>query len=114
MTVRILLGMIGAEWQRLLTEAVQADRELEIVGVAENAMDILLQAEGHRVDVVVLAQLPGGEEPGICSHLLLEFPNVPVLLLPCEPRRGALCRMVLRKESWQEASQEILLAALKA
>jgi hypothetical protein len=114
MKVRILLGMIAPEWQRLLMDVVESDSELTIVGDAHSAMDILLQAEDQKADVVVLAQLPEGGEPGICSHLMLEFPNVVVLLLPCEPSYGVLWRMVLHKESWQEVSQETLRTALKA
>jgi hypothetical protein len=114
MPVRILLGMMSLEWRRLLAEVVQADSDLRIVGTAESAMDILLLAEDQKVDVVVLTQLPGGVEPGICSHLMLEYPNVAVLLLPSEPSYGVLWRMVLRKESWHEVSREILRSALKA
>jgi hypothetical protein len=114
MTVKILLGTIDAEWKRLLTDLVESDSDLKIVGTAENAMDILLQADTQEADVVVLAQLPGGGEPGVCSHLMLEYPNLAILLLPCEPSYGVLWRLVLRRESWHEVSQENLRAALKA
>jgi DNA-binding NarL/FixJ family response regulator len=114
MTVRILLGKIGAEWQRTLLDLTQADNELEIVGMVASAMDLLLQVEELKADVVVLSQIPGGEEPGICSHITLEYPDVTVLLLPGNPRRDALWRMVLRKDGWRDASQEILRTALKS
>ncbi len=113
MTVRILLGTIGAEWRRTLLELAQADSGLEIVGSAEEGIDLLLRAEQLKADVVVLAQLPGGGEPGICSHLMLEYPNVAVLLLPGNPEGEVLWRMVLRKESWKHPSKEALRAALK-
>jgi hypothetical protein len=114
MTVRILLGKIGAEWQRTLLDLAQADSELEIVGMVASAMDLLLQVEELKADVVVLSQVASGEEPGICSHLMLEYPDVAVLLLPSNPRRDALWRMVLRKETWKDASKEILRTALKS
>jgi DNA-binding NarL/FixJ family response regulator len=114
MTVRILLGTIGAEWQRTLLDLAQSDGDLEIVGMAASAMDLLLQVEELKADVVVLSQVSGGEEPGICSHLMLEYPDVAVLLLPGTPRRNAVWRMVLRKESWKDASKEILRTALKS
>src|SRR5262249_29709069 len=88
--------------------------DLQIVGTAEDAMDVLLQAEQLKVNVVVLAQLPDGQEPGVCSHLMLEFPNVAVLLLPAAPVGDILWRMVLHKESWRGISKEGLPAALKA
>lgn len=114
MTVRILLGTIGAEWQRTLLDLAKSDGDLEIVGMAASAMDLLLQVEELNADVVVLSQIGGGEEPGICSHLMLEYPDVAVLLLPSTPRRNAVWQMVLRKESWKEASKEILRTALKS
>lgn len=113
MTTRILLGAIGEGWKRTLLELVQADSDLEIVGTVEDAIDLLLQAEQLKADVVVLAQLPGGGEPGICSHLMLEYPNVAVLLLPDNAEGEVLWRMVLRKESWKDVSKEVLHAALK-
>jgi hypothetical protein len=114
MTVRILLGTIGAEWQRTLLDLAAADSDLEIIGMTASAMDLLLQVEERQADVVVLSQVMGGEEPGICSHLMLEYPDVVVLLLPGHPRRSALWQMVLRKESWRDASKEILRTALKS
>jgi hypothetical protein len=114
MTVRILLGTIGAEWQRTLLDLAEADSDLEIIGTTASAMDLLLQVEERQADVVVLSQVAGKEEPGICSHLMLEYPDVVVLLLPGNPRRSALWQMVLREESWRDASKEILRTALKS
>src|SRR5262245_37680570 len=106
MTVKILLGQIDAEWKRILLELARQDSDLEIVGTAEHAMDVLLLVADLKADVVVLAQLPGGGEPGVCSHLMLECPNVSVLLLPASGGYGILRRMVLHKESWSEISKE--------
>jgi DNA-binding NarL/FixJ family response regulator len=114
MPLKILLGMIGEEWKCTLLDLAQTHSDLKIVGVAKNAMDLLIQAEQLKADAIVLAQLPGGGEPGICSHLMLEYPNVAVLLVPDNPEGEVLWRMVLRKESWRSASKEILLAALKS
>jgi len=113
MAIRILLGEIGAEWKRILLELARQDTDLEIVGIAEDAMDLLLRVPELEVNVVVLAQLPGGGEPGVCSHLMLECPNIPILLLPMSCGCGVLRRMVLRKDGWSEISREGLLTALK-
>jgi hypothetical protein len=113
MAIRILLGEIGAEWKRILLELARQGSDMEIVGIAEDAVDLLLRVAELKVNVVVLAQLPGGGEPGVCSHLMLECPNVAILLLPMTYGCGVLWRMVLRKESWSEISGEGLLAALK-
>jgi DNA-binding NarL/FixJ family response regulator len=114
MPVRILLGKIGAEWRATLAELARPENDLEIVGRVEDAVEILLQTEELKPDVVVLVQPPGGGEPGICSHLMLEHPNLVVLLLPTSSGHQAMWRMVLRKESWNQASKGTIHAALKA
>src|SRR5262245_13831932 len=112
MAIRILLGEIGAEWKRILLELARQNSDLEIVGIAEDAVDLLLRVGELKGNGGVLAQPPGGGEPGVCSHLMLECPNVPIPLLPMSCGCGVLRRMVLRREGWSEISREGLLAAL--
>jgi DNA-binding NarL/FixJ family response regulator len=117
--MRILLGKIDAEWQTTLSELACPENNLEIVGRVEDALDILLQSEELKPDAVVIAQLPGGGEPGVCSHLVLEHPNVPVLLLPAPSEINltpppVMSRIVLRKENWNRISKGAILAALKS
>jgi DNA-binding NarL/FixJ family response regulator len=114
MPVRILLGKIGAEWRSTLADLARQESDLEIVGQGDDALDILLQTQELKPDVVVLAQASGGGEPGVCSHLMLEHPNVVVLLLPSSSGLHVMWRMVLLKERWSEASKETIHAALKA
>jgi hypothetical protein len=108
MPLRILLGKIGLEWMGVIAELVRLDQGLEIVGVLESPLDILLRTQELRPDVVVLSQLRGGGEPGICSHFLLEYPNVELLLLPMSPNENLVWRMVLCKQNCGEASARAL------
>jgi len=114
MPVKILLGKINAEWMAILADLVRSDTGLEIVGVLESPLDVLLRTKELGADVVVLSQLRDGGEPGICSHLLLEYPNVALLLLPASPGPNIVWRMVLRKQNLGDASPTTLHDALKA
>ena len=113
MPVRILLGKISAEWMAMVADLVGSDRGLEIVGVLESPLDILLRTKELSADVVVLSQLRGGGEPGICTHFLLEHPNVVLLLLPASPGERVVWRMVLEKSDCGKASRTTLHSALK-
>jgi hypothetical protein len=108
MPLRILLGKISADWMAVIAELARVDQDLEIVGVLESPLDILLRTQELHPDVVVLSQLRGGGEPGICSHFLLEYPNVELLLLPVSPDANIVWRMVLRKQNCGEASSGAL------
>jgi hypothetical protein len=114
MSLRILLGKISADWMAIIAELVRFDNSLEIVGVLESPLDVLLRTKELNADLVVLSQLRDGDEPGICSHFLLEYPNVELLLLPASPGESVLRRMVLRKQNCGEASGTALHNAFKA
>ena len=112
MSVKIFIGEIGPEWTIALNEVLRAGGEFEVVGEGSDAVDLLLRINEVHADVVVLRQPAGGREPGICSHLLLEYPNLAVVLLPDEKGCDILRRLMLREEGWGNASKESLRAAL--
>lgn len=110
---KILLGAISPEWNRLLSELADADDDMEIVGATEDRVDLLVEVEKLKADVVVLSQLHDGSEPGICSHLVLEHPNVRVLLLPHCRGQNPPFVVVLRKEWLKDGSTETLRQVLR-
>src|SRR6266403_6385960 len=110
--VKILLGDIGTAWGQAVRELVGENDQLQIVGQAQKPVDILLQAKTANADVVVLSQALHGGEPGICSHLLLEYPNLVVVLVPSESGPNLVCRIVLHREV-REASREALRIMLR-
>jgi len=111
--VKILLGAISPEWRRLFIDLADADDELEIVGATQDRVSLLVEVEKLKADVVVLSQLHDGSEPGICSHLVLEHPNVRVLLLPNWRGQNLPFLVVLRKEWLKDGSTEALRQVLR-
>lgn len=111
-SLRILLGEINSEWASLVKRLAAADQEIKIVGQVKAPLDLLLQAKMLNVDVVVISQLPDGEEPGICSHLVLEVPNVIIVLVPSSAAPAMLNRTVLYKDQLP-ASEQALYAAIR-
>jgi DNA-binding NarL/FixJ family response regulator len=101
----ILLGAVATAWRRAIQELAQENEQLQIVGEIQNPVDILLQVKQTNANVVILSQTPNGTEPGICSHLLLEYPNVALVLVPNEAGPDVLCRMILIRKV-REASKE--------
>jgi DNA-binding NarL/FixJ family response regulator len=110
--LRILLGEINSEWASLVKRLAAADQGIKIVGQVKHPLDLLLQAKTLNVDVVVISQLPDGGEPGICSHLVLEVPNVTIVLVPTSAAPAMLIRMVLYRDQLP-ASEKALYAAIR-
>ena len=55
--------------------------DMEIVGEADNTIDILLKVGTTHADVVAIDLPPTGEDPGLCSHLLSEYPQVKIIAI---------------------------------
>lgn len=108
---RILLGDIADEWKSLVEEIARDNADVSIVGRVNKPLDLLLFAKNEHVDVVLLSQEPDGSEPGVCSHFVLEFPNVVIVLIPVKGGTNVLCRIALSKEV-RTASREALTGML--
>lgn len=108
---RILLGDISNGWKSIVEEIARDNPEIIIVGRVTTPLDVLLFAKSENVDVVLLSQEPDGSEPGICSHFVLEFPNVVMLLVPAKGGTNVLWRLALSKEV-RPASKETLTRML--
>jgi hypothetical protein len=109
--LRVLLGEISSKWEQTIRRLATADPGLKIVGHVSDPLRLLLEAKTLGADVVVLSQLTDGSEPGICSHLLLELPNVIVVLVPTAAT-NVLIRMVLYRELLP-ASDTALYSAIR-
>ena len=103
--VKILLGKIADEWKSMAEEIARDEIDLSIVGEADKPIETLLKARDENVDIVVLSQEPDGSEPGLCSHFLLEYPNIVLVLVPVKGGPHVLCRTVTYREV-ETASKE--------
>ena len=55
------------------------DPDLEIVGEVIDPIDTLLEIESTQADVVAIDLPRSGKDPGLCSHILAEYPEVKVV-----------------------------------
>ena len=75
-------------------------------------MNTLIAAQKD-VDVVVMSAEELHPPPGICSHLLAEFPDVKILLLSPLRNKAVLYWMGLHQKDLQSVSSEAILAMLR-
>lgn len=102
---KILLGKIANEWKTIAEEIARDDVNLSIVGEADKPIDTFLKTRDEDVDIVVLSQEPDGSDPGLCSHFLLEYPNIVLVLVPVKDGPNVLCRTAMYREV-ETASKE--------
>jgi hypothetical protein len=74
----------------------------------------LLSAVGEMQAEVVVVTLPdSGEMPGICSHLLYEYPQLLILALSSTRSRAYVYRQVITVEQLSSTSDADILTAVR-
>ena len=86
--IRVLLATLPPLVSGLLTHLIQGQTDMEVVDAVSQPVQLLLAVKDTRAQVVIVP-LPGsGEIPGICSHLLAEFPDLLILALSITGEAG--------------------------
>lgn len=111
-SLRILIANVPTDLKEWLVQEVQDQEDIEIVGQTCGYMDILIAAQKD-VDVVVMSAEELQPPPGICSHLLSEFPDVKILLLSPSCDKAVLYWMGLHQKDLQGVSSEAILETLR-
>ena len=108
--------MLLAEMPRMMRDVfkqvVEDQSDMEVVGDLTDPVELLLAAGQRQADVVVLG-LNDADFPGICSHLLSEYPHLKLLGVTADGRRAFLYELRPQKVAIGEVSPEGLLAAIR-
>lgn len=100
-TIKILLLDIPEELQDVLERAIQDQVNMETVGEAFDPINLLLTVDDTESDVVIMGHPQADRLPGICTHLLTEYPDLLILTLSTKDSRAFLYQ---RKIAWEEVS----------
>src|ERR1041385_2665144 len=92
---------------------LQQQSDIEVVGTVVDPVELLVAVEDTQADVVVVTLPDTGEMPGICSHLLHEYPQLLILALSPDRTRACLYRKAITVEPLADISDEGILAALR-
>ena len=89
-----------------------SDIEVELVDA--EAIELLEAVERTEADVVVITLPETGEDPGLVSHLLMEFPHLLIIAISPVEESGFVYRQVITKEELLPLSQANLLATIRS
>ncbi len=111
-TIRVIFGNMPPYLKERLRGLVGAQPDMEMVGEVFDSVELLLAVGQRNADLVILSLAEGGTEPGICSHLLGEYPHLSILALSQHGEVAVLWREEIVTEELPIASDESLLAAI--
>ena len=110
--IRVLLAEMPRILRDVFKQVVADQSDMDVVGELFDPFGLLLAAGQTRADVVILG-LHNSEFPGICSHLLSEYPHIKILGVTEDGRRACLYELRPQKIPVGEVSPEGLLAAIR-
>jgi hypothetical protein len=109
--MRVLMANVPADLMPLLIQVLQKQEDIDIIDQVQGNVDILLAVQAG-VDVVVLGAPQVRPPPGICSHLLSEYPDLRILVVSVSGDRAALYWSGLRQQQLGQVSASGLLKAV--
>ncbi|MFQ5881375.1 MAG: hypothetical protein ACE5I9_02720 [Candidatus Methylomirabilales bacterium] len=91
---------------------IERQDDMEVVGEVLHPVDLLVAVRETEADVLILA-LKNSEEPGLCSHLLTEHPNLTILGLTYEGKSAFIEQLCPLRREIIDPSEAKILSALR-
>ena len=92
---RVLLAVDSPLFRDLLRNRIAREDHMDVVGDVADPMDLLLAVRRTGANVLIHSWPDSEEMPGICSHLLLEYPALAVIGIPPDAERAYSCRQTI-------------------
>jgi DNA-binding NarL/FixJ family response regulator len=83
---------------------------MKVVGEFSDSLDLLCSIGRLRPEVIFLWTADGLKEPGICSHLLQEYPHLKVVVV--SPEHYAISDVGVRARRFSDFSRDSLRTSL--
>ncbi len=111
--VRVLL----ANSPRMLRESLQGllDRQndIEVATAPPDPIELLSAVDRTEADVVLVTLPESGADPGICSHLLAQYPELLVIAVSPVDGRAVVFKQVITREELRPVAEDDLLKAIR-
>jgi DNA-binding NarL/FixJ family response regulator len=111
--VKVLLANRPEALRISLATLLQQQSDIEVVDTVLDLIELLIAVEDTQADVVVVTLPDSGEIPGICSHLLYEYPQLLILALSSARTRACVYRQAITVEPLADISDEGILTAVR-
>src|SRR5215471_6231170 len=111
--VRVVLANRPRALRARLAELLQHQSDIEVAGTVLDPVKLLIAVEDTQADVVIVTLPDSGDMPGICSHLLHEYPQLLILALSSARTRACVYRQAITVEPLADVSDEGILTALR-
>lgn len=110
--IRVLLANIHGLNMQFLNRLIEQETDMIVTGAARNIIELLTLID-NEVDVLILGVTDLSHRPGICSHLLYEYPHLRILAMMNNGDIGTVYWLGLREQSLQNISSATVLRYIR-
>lgn len=110
--IRVLVANLSGVLQHLVKELIEQQTDMQLTGEVQGTIEVL-EAAGENVDIVVHGAEHPYPLPGICSHLLSEYPNLRILVVAPSGEEAVLYWLGLRRQQLRKVSSANLLKSIR-
>ena len=115
--MRIMIADVHPIFRSGVKEILGREKDVELIGEADNGRKVLELARKQRWDVIVLdITMPGKEGLEVLEELRREQPKLPVLILSAHPEDQLALRLLKAGAAGyltKDKAPEVLLAAIR-
>lgn len=91
-TIRVFLAIADPKLRESIKRLLEGEFDIKVVGEATHPLELLVEVGSTEADVVVHSWPESQEMPGICTHLLTEYPGLAIIGMPPRAARMYRCR----------------------
>lgn len=110
--IRVLLANHPMMIPDAIRQLVAKQEDIEVVGDCRGPMKILQETGRTKADAVILAQ-EGNEEPGICSQLLVAYPDVIIPSVVQDLTAAFTLQLASRRQEFANVRPERIIEPLR-
>jgi hypothetical protein len=94
---RVIIGALSKRQQLCIKRLFMSRSDIDVVGPIADAVELLIAVRAINAEAVILPLSKDDGEPGLCSHLLSEFPGLVVLAISAGGERVFLFDQAIAK-----------------
>lgn len=110
--IRLVIGNMPEVLHQILARAIRSQPDMVLAGEAAGNVE-LLQAAHADADLMILGAEQVSPCPGICSHLLSEFPHLKILVISYNGDQARSYWLGMRQRKASAASLDGLLRDMR-
>ncbi len=111
--VKVLLANRPRMHRDALCSLLERQADIEVATTTPDPVELLAAVDRTEAEVVLVTLPESGADPGICSHLLAEYPDLLVIALSPVEQRAIVFRQVITREELMPVAEEGLLRAIR-